>query len=235
MVELERSTVVHRSVDDRRRREAEKALHTDAGGQNESADASRTVTAENSDNEESGANDAQYAQPEGDEDRVLKNTRPAVPDDALMSKSALEELYARWRGRLHSAYGRHSHKLSNENGNFFGQRVTPRSPNENPHQCVDLQNPSEDLLRQGYFEPAYTNSEPSDVLRALADYCPHSVTPLWRCTLDYIFLIPPDGSQSKFTVTKLLPAHRLADMEPGLPRRWREPSDHMPIMAEMVL
>lgn len=235
MVELERSTVVHRSVDDRRRREAEKALRSDADGQNESADASRTVTAENSDNEESQTSDVQYAQPEGDEDRVLKHTRPATLDDALLSRAELEELYGPWRGRLHSVYGRRSHKLSNENGNFFGQRVAAALLNENPHQDVDMQNPSEDLLRQGYFEPAYTNSELCDTSQALADYRPPSVTPLWRCTLDYIFLIPPDGSQSKSTVTRLLPAHRLDDMEPGLPRRWKEPSDHMPIMAEMML
>ena len=66
------------------------------------------------------------------------------------------------------------------------------------------------------------------------------VTPLWRCTLDYIFIVPgasvpESGNQARNTieVTHLLRTHRLEDLEPGLPRAGKEPSDHVAIMAQM--
>lgn len=64
-----------------------------------------------------------------------------------------------------------------------------------------------------------------------------TVTPLWRCTLDYIFCIPPrstaQSSDNVIEVKKLLRTHRLADLEPGLPRLDKEPSDHVALIAEV--
>ena len=66
---------------------------------------------------------------------------------------------------------------------------------------------------RGDGEPSYTN-----------------FTPLWRCTLDYIFLLPSTPpSNARFV--SLLGLHSKAEMEPGLPRKGVEPSDHVPIAA----
>lgn len=66
-----------------------------------------------------------------------------------------------------------------------------------------------------------------------------AVTPLWRCTLDYIFYIPPAPSEvieaPSFGVKRLLRMHRLADLEPGLPRFDKEPSDHVALIAEIEI
>ena len=66
---------------------------------------------------------------------------------------------------------------------------------------------------RGDGEPGYTN-----------------FTPLWRCTLDYIFLLPSNPpSNARFV--SLLGLHTKAEMEPGLPRKGVEPSDHVAIAA----
>lgn len=145
--ELRLSTVVHRSVDDKELKDAALARASD------SHDKSQAVNAENTDNEdESPANANRYAQPDGDEDRVLKNTRPATVKDGLLNVEELSDLYRPWKGRLYSLYGRNAFRLSNEVGNFHGQR------DKEVVHCPDLTNPDEELLRRGYFEPAYTNS-----------------------------------------------------------------------------
>lgn len=54
---------------------------------------------------------------------------------------------------------------------------------------------------------------------------------------DYIFHIPSDEptSESTLDVAALLPTHRSEVTEPGLPRLGKEPSDHMALLADIVL
>lgn len=59
-----------------------------------------------------------------------------------------------------------------------------------------------------------------------------SVTPLWRCTLDYIFILPGESEDAlTLRTTGLLPMHTTLEMDPGLPRRDVEPSDHLSLMG----
>ncbi|PLW29662.1 hypothetical protein PCASD_20224 [Puccinia coronata f. sp. avenae] len=50
------------------------------------------------------------------------------------------------------------------------------------------------------------------------DSFPANFTPLWRCTLDYIWVLGDWGSgESPLEVLALLPTHRTETLEPGLP------------------
>lgn len=75
-------------------------------------------------------------------------------------------------------------------------------------------------MHRGDFEPKYTN-----------------FTPLWRCTLDYVFLLPPLPSSEHPSIrfTSLLKLHDEESMGPGLPRKNVEPSDHvaLAVVAEL--
>lgn len=59
-------------------------------------------------------------------------------------------------------------------------------------------------------------------------------TPLWRCTLDYIFVLE-DPQVDQLQLTGLLPTHRTESLGSGLPRLKIEPSDHIALMAELVI
>ncbi|KAI9608591.1 hypothetical protein H4Q26_004774 [Puccinia striiformis f. sp. tritici PST-130] len=78
--------------------------------------------------------------------------------------------------------------------------------------------PCGDELGSGQYEPMWTN-----------------FTPLWSCTLDYIWVLcKGPNSTSGIEVLALLPTHRTEALEPGLPRLGVEPSDHIAIMAEVI-
>lgn len=61
-------------------------------------------------------------------------------------------------------------------------------------------------------------------------------TPLWRLTLDYIFVIEPAGlPSSRIQIIKLLQIPRTEDLEPGLPRKGVTASDHLCIGCELKI
>lgn len=76
------------------------------------------------------------------------------------------------------------------------------------------------LVCRGDFEPVYTN-----------------FTPLWRCTLDFIFLLPPleESAHPSIRFTSLLKMHDEGTMGAGLPRKGIEPSDHVAVATEVEL
>jgi RNA exonuclease NGL2 len=230
---LQLSTVVHKTLDDYnyKLREAERLGQEsldDQGGEDE-----------DDEDKDDSAGDTNptgevYAQPEGDEDRVLKNTRPARDSDGLLSLDEMKSVYEKHRNNMWSLYGHYCGTIKGEAGNWFGERDGPKE------EVVD-DNTREERINQGYYEPAWTNGMCSPAKKS-SDYSVAdtvsftTVTPLWRCTLDYIFYIPPpaDG-KSDMTVKRLLRTHRLADLEPGLPRMNKEPSDHVALMAEIEI
>lgn len=199
------SSVVHSSWDEHRRKLARAA--TNENGQQEDDDGGDED--EDDDNGKDAAAGEEYAQPEGDEDRVLKNTRAARAEDGLLSLDELKAIYQPFADRLTSVYGAYSASVESEEGNRFGERA---------EESLGFSQEESEKTKQGYYEPAYTN-----------------ITPLWRCTLDYIVIVPPLDRrlETPITPTHLLVTHRLEDMEPGLPRMGKEPSDHVALMAQL--
>ncbi|OAV89432.1 hypothetical protein PTTG_05986 [Puccinia triticina 1-1 BBBD Race 1] len=156
--------------------------------------------------------DETYVTFEGDEDRVFKDVRPSRPEDGLFDLQELEELFGsrRWL----SLYGNWADKMINEEGNWFKDRPEFKDPGQNGKLVPCL-----DQLGSGQYEPMWTN-----------------FTPLWRCTLDYIWVLCTGASStSAIEVLALLPTHRTEALEPGLPRLGVEPSDHIPLMAEVMI
>ena len=139
------SAVVHANLDEHKRRLAE-AARCGAGGAEDEADVKEDDDGEQPAGEE-------YAQPEGDEDRVLKNTRPARESDGLLSVQELGDLYqSSVHGSIESAYGSKYGRLQDETGNWYGERAG--KPDQTPPQTE-----REKRIGEGYYEPAWTNSE----------------------------------------------------------------------------
>lgn len=142
---LRLSAVVHANLDEHKRRIAE-AARSGAGAADEEADVKEDDDGEQPAGEE-------YAQPEGDEDRVLKNTRPARESDGLLSVEELRDMYrSSARGTIESAYGSNYQRLQDETGNWYGERAG--KPDQASPEAE-----REKLTREGYYEPAWTNSE----------------------------------------------------------------------------
>lgn len=146
------STVVHRSLDEYKARVA-------AAAQNgQTADQDDHDLKEDDDNDTSSPPDSNptgevYAQPEGDEDRVLKNTRAARPEDGLLSIDELKAMYDRYGRGAYSVYGMNYGRLEQETGNWYGEREgKPTSP--------PSREGLEQRIQEGYYEPAWTNGEP---------------------------------------------------------------------------
>lgn len=151
-------------------------------------------TEEDQEEEEEEEEDSEEQQNEnGDEedpDRILHNCRPATDQDALLTFEELRELYKSLHaeGGL-SLYG--NQVIPGEEDNTFGTRWTEQTggwPRPEGRQGLG-QTP-------GDWEPKYTN-----------------VTPLWRCTLDYIVVYPAVGASQGVQVTSLLKVPRLEELE----------------------
>lgn len=152
-----------------------------------------------------------YTTFEGDEDRVFKDVRPARESDGLFDFQELQEIsgFRTWS----SLYGNWGGQMSGEENNRFEDRP------EFDRQLKAQSSLVEDRLRSGQHEPMWTN-----------------FTPLWRCTLDYIWVLNhPSTHQNHLQVLALLPTHRSEALEPGLPRIGVEPSDHISLMAEVLI
>ena len=153
---------------------------------------------------------------------VLKGVRKATPADGLLSVAELEALYRPGQSSpaVFSAYAAATASLLplEVASNTFGARSP--LPLEGALQPSDgkviTSSSLLDLYRDeiGAHEPMWT-----------------SFTPLWRLSLDYIFVLPP--SEGAVTVTGLLKTFKAVDLEPGLPRIGKSASDHISLMAEL--
>lgn len=141
------SSVIHKSLDEHnlKLREAEKL------GQQEVED-DDIAEDEDDDKDDKGTSTTgeTYAQPEGDEDRVLKNTRPARETDGLLSLEEIQKVYSKHTHGMWSVYGRHYGSIVDETGNWFGERDGPKT--EQVDEETRLQR-----IREGYYEPAWTS------------------------------------------------------------------------------
>ncbi|BGP21322.1 endonuclease [Rhodotorula toruloides] len=163
-------------------------------------------------------------------DRVIKNTREATPEDGL---ATLEHLQAMFRQAgasvVRSAYGEAYGLVETERSKWYCDRKPEvqmgngRKVQEEEAEKAKRQRGSwDERVRRGDFEPKYTN-----------------FTPLWRCTLDYIFLFPPLPESPLSPAPQwrsLLSMHDFEQRcEPGLPRKGIEPSDHVAVGAVVEL
>lgn len=104
-----------------------------------------------------------YAQPEGDEDRVLKNTRPARESDGLLSLDEMQAVYEKYRNNMWSVYGSNYGSIEDETGNWFGERDGPRKLK------VD-ESTRNQRIREGYYEPAWTSGALSHNTSSVVGY-----------------------------------------------------------------
>ncbi|GAA5907960.1 uncharacterized protein JCM6883_004072 [Sporobolomyces salmoneus] len=169
-------------------------------------------------------------QAEEDPDKVIKNARPARPEDGLADIDKIKKLYGYKEGGsgIRSAYGENYGLVKGQEENWYcarrpevqnGNDPKPKLTEEEVKERVGSVTWEERVAR-GDFEPIYTN-----------------FTPLWRCTLDFIFLLPalPSTSHPSIRFTSLLKMHDESAMGAGLPRKGIEPSDHVAIATEVEL
>ncbi|GAA5895854.1 hypothetical protein JCM5296_006684 [Sporobolomyces johnsonii] len=217
--DLERSTCVHQSVD---------KLH------DPSYEPPAPPEPEAKEGDEAAAT-ASSADPSQDPDKVIKNSRPAAEADGLASLEQLKKLYGYQEGAgsgsgIRSAYGEAYGLVKGEEDKWYcarspevqtasGSKVLPTEKEKEERSRGTW----EERVRRGDFEPIYTN-----------------FTPLWRCTLDYILLLPPSPNSSSPAKpaprwTSLLKMHDVETMGAGLPRKGIEPSDHVALAATVEL
>lgn len=166
-------------------------------------------------------------------DRIIKNSRPATEADGL---ATLEKLQALFRYPSSSSAGADKRRVRSAYGEAYGlvpsqsdRWYCARRPEVQMGNSWRVPEPEADVVerqqgewaervRRGDFEPRYSN-----------------FTPLWRCTLDYILLLPPSPSvqpRQPPRWTRLLEMHDFHEVcEPGLPRKGVEPSDHVAVGA----
>lgn len=151
------------------------------------------------------SNGGPHEDEEGDNDRVLKGCRQPKFEDGMLSDNELESLFVPMR----SAYGSCADLPGQEH---FCDRPEDQRPGD--WKALGMLDDVDQAARQqrGDFEPLYT-----------------SVTPLWRCTLDYIML-----DDSAMDVVGLLPTHRIETIDVGLPRAGIGSSDHIAVGAELA-
>lgn len=141
------SSVIHKSLDENNL----KLLEAARLGQQEIED-DDIAEDEDDDKDDKGPSSTgeTYAQPEGDEDRVLKNTRPARDLDGLLSLDEVRKVYEKYSNKMWSVYGRHYGSIQDETGNWFGEREGP--------QDIKVDNETRlQRIREGYYEPAWTS------------------------------------------------------------------------------
>lgn len=151
------SSVVHKTLDEYhvRQRQAQAAGNGE-NGEDADEDMDEDEEGENKKGKQNKevATGETYAQPEGDEDRVLKNTRPARESDDLLSLDEIKAVYNKYRQNMWSIYGRYYGLLDSEKGNVFGERSAASDLRANFDDATRLQH-----VQEGYFEPAWTNSK----------------------------------------------------------------------------
>ncbi|GAA5820510.1 hypothetical protein JCM3770_002280 [Rhodotorula araucariae] len=168
-------------------------------------------------------------------DRIIKNSRSPTDGDGLATLEQLKALFrypargaAADEPRVRSAYGEAHGLVPSEASRWYCARRPEvqmgdgwRVPEPPADIAARQQGSWDERVRRGDFEPLYSN-----------------FTPLWRCTLDYILLLPPSPSVK---VDERAPAPRWRSLlamhdfhetcEPGLPRKGVEPSDHVAVAA----
>lgn len=123
--EVQRSTVVHTSVDERRANLAVKDLGKldiagEAAAPKEGGEAGEEEKEEEGDCEEEEEGEGEDENAEGS-DQMLKNCRAAKEQDGLLSFDELVELHS--ASRASSAYGQHFGSLQEDQaGNYFGSK-----------------------------------------------------------------------------------------------------------------
>ncbi|GAA5922704.1 uncharacterized protein JCM15063_003398 [Sporobolomyces koalae] len=164
-----------------------------------------------------------------DPDKVIKNTRPATDDDGLADIEQIKQLYGYKEGGsgIRSAYGENYGLVKDERSKWYCSRAPEVQNGNDPEpkptaaeQAERERGTWEERVARGDFEPIYTN-----------------FTPLWRCTLDYVFLLRPLPSIASPSIrfTSLLKLHDEETMGAGLPRKGIEPSDHVAIATVVEL
>lgn len=176
-------------------------------------------------------------------DRVIKNTRPATDEDGLATLEQLQALFHHPSSpspsslsstrRIRSAYGESYGLVPSERTKWYSSRPPEvqmgngwRVPEPAEAQAAREEGTWDERVRRGDFEPRYSN-----------------FTPLWRCTLDYILLLPPlvdgkEGGEARRQPRwrELLSLHDFHETcEPGLPRKGVEPSDHVAVATVVEL
>ncbi|GAA5997232.1 uncharacterized protein JCM10292_000115 [Rhodotorula paludigena] len=176
-------------------------------------------------------------------DRVIKNTRPATDEDGLATLEQLQLLFRHPSSpspsspfstrRIRSAYGESYGLVPSERTKWYSSRPPEvqmgngwRVPEPAEAQAAREEGTWDERVRRGDFEPRYSN-----------------FTPLWRCTLDYILLLPPlvnrkEGGDARRQPRwrELLSLHDFHETcEPGLPRKGVEPSDHVAVATVVEL
>ncbi|BGP12392.1 hypothetical protein JCM10213_002003 [Rhodosporidiobolus nylandii] len=211
--ELERSRVVHHSVE---------KLH------DPSFEPPTPPQAEAKEGEEAAGDGAMgdaSDDPTLPHDKPIKNSRPAAEDgsDGIVGLDELRALFSSTGAR--SAYGEAYGLCAGEGGRWYCDRPPGvqagngwRLQESEEVKMKRKEGAWEERVKRGDFEPIYSN-----------------FTPLWRCTLDYIFILPPaapSDSPAPPRIRSLLSMHDFAQTcEPGLPRKGIEPSDHVAIGA----
>lgn len=151
-----------------------------------------------------------------DPDKVIKNARPAIKSDGLLSSEELSVLYET-AVRPKSAYEE-------------GQRLLFNTSDPDVVRCGErLEIP---IDREGFFEPEWTNYtfywQLSLGLYLKSRSLQISLT---ASIIDYLFIIdPPDRPSS---VLSLLRPHSTGDIHPGLPKMGVSGSDHISLAAEI--
>ncbi|GAA5858788.1 hypothetical protein JCM8547_004988 [Rhodosporidiobolus lusitaniae] len=188
----------------------------------------------------------QLDDPTEPKEKPIKNSRPGnEQEDGIVSLDTLRGLFARATGvgegeegegkGVRSAYGEAYGKCPGEERRWYVDRKPEvqagngwRAQESEEEKEKRREGMWEERVKRGDFEPVYSN-----------------FTPLWRCTLDYIFLLPPSPSSSTSANSPSLPAPQWRSLlqmhdfhetcEPGLPRKGIEPSDHVAIGAVVEL
>ncbi|OCF45310.1 hypothetical protein I317_00833 [Kwoniella heveanensis CBS 569] len=169
-----------------------------------------------------------------EDDKSLPNTRPVKEQDGILSTSEMIDLLRQElpesNGGLTSAYA-HAHaygaasSLSGNKTDSFGGR--------GGFDHVGIDRSDAQTTVQGYGEPAYT-----------------CFTPLFRLSLDYLFLLPAhpaSGSASKPSltlisdstlteaqITSILAPPKIDQLGEGLPRKGICASDHLAVGCEIT-
>ncbi|PWN43801.1 Endonuclease/exonuclease/phosphatase [Ceraceosorus guamensis] len=257
--EVQRSTVVHSSIDEAKRRDAEAhaiaqgiehvehagartgsgEMDTESGQEEAEGDEASEDGGENDDEQED------IAGPEDASTTMLKGCRAARQEDGLLTLEALASLFASpgheaaGSSTVRSAYGHAFNRLKSLDGseamveNYFSSvsRGRERFDDETWYEGKRNEHASLPAGHPGRDEPMWT-----------------LYSSIFSLTLDYIWLLPnPLRSQSTEErkeadrqdayphITALLAMLRTKDLAPGIPRKGVCASDHVAIGAEIEL